>query len=182
MSRAVREGRYRLPARLLHWLVAIAVPAQIWLGWTAERTQEREAGFRLLHLHFQLGMILLALMVLRASWRIAHGVPAPAAAEPAWRRRLAAAMHWTLYALLLALPLSGYVIWVWMDAPMQLLGSVQVPRLFEPPADDETWRALAWYVHYYSAWALAGLVVLHAAVALWHEFVLGDRLIRRRMM
>ena len=50
------------------------------------------------------------------------------------------------------------------------------------PPDDEYWRAMAWYVHHYSAWVLADLLALHAAAALWHELVLRDRLIRRRMI
>ena len=177
------DERYPPLARLLHWGVALGVLVQIGLGWAAETASERDTGARLLHLHFQLGMLLLALMVLRAGRRLLHGLPPPATVDARpWRRRLAACVHAALYLLLFVLPLSGYVIWVWMDGPRDVFGLGQVPRLFTPPADDETWRAIAWYVHCWSAWALAGLVALHVAAALWHQWVLRDRLVSRRLL
>lgn len=182
MNRPAPGGRYGRVARLLHWLLAAAIPVQIGLGWAAEWTQEREASFRLIQAHFQLGFLILALMVLRATWRLAHGVPAPDADEPAWRRKLAAATHWAIYFLLLTMPVSGYVIWIWMEAPRLWLGLIEIPRLFAPPAEDETGRAIAWYVHYWSSWALIALISLHVAAAVWHQFVLRDRLIGRRML
>ena len=84
--------------------------------------------------------------------------------------------------LLLLLPVSGYVIWVWMDAPRQLLGVLWLPALFVPPADDESWRALAWYVHVGGAWVLSLLVVLHVAAAAWHQWWRRDGLISRRLL
>lgn len=174
--------RYRLPARVLHWLIALAIPCQIYLGWSAELAPQRALGSRLIHLHYQLGVVIAALMVLRATWRLAYGAPGAVAGEPLWRRRLAALTHWAMYGLLLILPASGYVIWVWMEAPMDVLGLFELPRLFTPPAEDETGRAIAWYVHYWSGWSLIGLVSLHVAAALWHQFVRRDRLISSRML
>lgn len=182
MSVMPGETRYRLPARVLHWLVALAIPCQIYLGWASELASQREDSSRLIHLHFQLGVIVAVLMVLRLTWRIAYGAPDDIVAEPRWRRRLAKVTHWALYGLLLILPASGYVIWVWMGASMEVLGLFEVPKLFTPPEEDETWRAFAWYVHYWSGWSLIGLVTLHVAAAFWHQLVRRDRLIRRRML
>lgn len=174
--------RYARPARLLHWLVAIGVVVQIGLGWASEWTEEREASFQLIRNHYQLGVILAALMVMRILWRVTKGGPRPDPAEPLARRRAASAVHIALYSLLLIMPVSGYVIWIWMDAPRDVLGLFEVPRLFIPPAEDETWRANAWYIHVYGSWALIALVLGHVGAALWHEWVLRDRLIRRRML
>ncbi len=171
-----------MPARALHWLVALAIPCQIYLGWSAELADQRETGSRLIHLHYQLGVTIAVLMVLRVTWRIAYGAPGTFVEEPTWRRRLASFTHWAIYGLLLILPVSGYVIWVWMKAPMDVFGLIDVPRLFTPPDEDETWRAIAWYVHYWSGWALIGLTSLHVLAALWHQFVCRDRLISRRML
>lgn len=174
--------RYRLPARILHWLVALAIPFQFYLGWASELAVDRESGWRLLILHFELGLVVAALMLLRLAWRIVHGAPAPLADERRWHRRLAACVHWTMYALLLLLPASGYVIWVWMEASMDVFGLFTLPRLFTPPGEDETGRAIAWYVHYWGGWMLAGLAALHVSTALWHQFVRRDGLIARRML
>lgn len=182
MSAVEAAERYRFPARALHWLVALAITCQVYLGWAAELAPEQEAGSRLIHLHYQLGVIVAALMILRLTWRMAYGAPAPPVGERPWRRRLAAFTHWAVYALLLLLPASGYVIWVWMKASMDVFGLFDLPRLFTPPEEDETGRAIAWYVHYWSGWALVGLMTLHISAAFWHQFVCRDDLIGRRML
>lgn len=174
-----KTERYRLPARLLHWIVALALPVQIYLGWASELMSDWE---RPLRLHYQCGMILAALMVVRLIWRVACGSPPQSLNEPRWQRRLATFVHWILYLLLLLLPASGYIIWVWMQAPMDVFGAFDVPRLFTPPAEDETSRAIAWYVHYWSGWALLALILLHISAALWHQFVRRDGLISRRIL
>lgn len=176
-----RSERWSRPARILHWLVAALVPVQLWLGWTADGTTDRTESFRLISTHFQIGGLLFILMVLRLTWRVFRGRPARLFPEPTWRRMAAAGVHALLYALLLIMPLSGYVIWIWMGAPRTLLGLIELPQLFEPPADDESSRALAWYIHHYSAYLLAGLALLHVAAALWHELVRRDGTISRRM-
>lgn len=173
--------RYAAPARILHWMVAILVVIQFYFGWASEQETDNDASFALIRVHFQLGMTIVALMLLRLLWRIAR--PAPAAEPgPRWQRRAATTTHFLLYALLFVLPLTGYVIWVWMEAPRSVFGLFDVPALFTPPVDDETGRAIAWYIHHYSAYTFAALVVIHIAAALWHEFWLSDRLIRRRML
>lgn len=175
------KTRYAAPARIMHWVVAVLAIIQFYLGWASEQEPDRDASFAVIHLHFQLGMAILALMLLRLSWRIAH--PAPMTEPgPRWQRLMASTTHFLLYALLFVLPLTGYIIWVWMEAPRSVFALFDVPALFTPPANDETGRAVAWYIHLSSAYTLAALVVLHIAAALWHEFWLSDRLIRRRML
>ncbi len=155
--------------RLLHWAMAILLPAQAWLGWTGERSTDAADGLRLLVLHMQLGLLLLALVAARLLLR----------ATGAGRRRTrsfpAAAVHAGLYGLLLALPASGYVIWIWMAAPTVLPAGLALPVVFEPPASDERGRALAWYVHVYGAWALAGLLGMHLAGAAWRRLCAARR-------
>lgn len=174
--------RFSFPARLFHWIVAAAIPVQIYLGWAAEWEDARAESFRLIRGHYQLGVVIFSLMMLRILWRVGHGAPSSVEGEPRWRSILAATVHSLLYALLLTMPISGYVIWVWMNVPMDVLGVVQMPKLFAPPAEDETGRALAWYIHYYSSWAVIVLVALHVAAALWHQFVRRDNGIATRML
>lgn len=173
--------RYPTCLRRLHWAVAAGVAVQLALGWGSEAI-DGDAGMRLLRIHFQLGMVLLALMLLRLACRLVRRMPAADAGEPRWRRLAARSVHVALYLLLFLLPVSGYVIWVWMEAPLDVLGVLRVPRLFVPPADDETWRAIAWYVHYACVWLLSALVALHVAAALWHQWVRRDGLVSRRML
>lgn len=182
MSRSHPDGRYRLPARVMHWLVALAIPVQLGLGWVAELSDSQAESMRMILLHYQFGVAIAALMVLRLSWRLLFGVPDASTDQPSWQRRFAAMVHWLMYGLLFALPISGYVIWVWMDVSMDVFGVLSLPRLFTPPEDDESGRALAWYVHYWAGWTLVLLALLHVSAAMWHQWIRRDGLIRDRMV
>jgi cytochrome b561 len=174
--------RYPRPLRVLHWLLALLLAAQVVLGFAAERWTAEATSARLFPLHFQLGVLIAALAALRLVLRLALPVPGEARGAPAWSRPVRSATHGLLYLLMFALPVSGHVIWVWMGADRSLFGSAwEVPAFFVPPADDESGRAMAWYVHVYGAWCLIALVSLHAAAAAWHQWVRRDRLIVRRM-
>lgn len=164
-------GRYGRVACALHWLVAALLPAQLALGHASESVRDRVLSDALLGAHFRLGIVVLMLVVLRLAWRWRHGAPSHApSGVAAGHWRIALGVHRLLYALLLMLPLSGYVIWIWMGADRTLFGPLEVPALFTPPPDEETGRAWAWYLHVYGAWALIGLVTLHAAAALLHAW------------
>ncbi|WP_183960904.1 cytochrome b/b6 domain-containing protein [Chiayiivirga flava] len=168
MSRSV-EARHDPVARRLHWIVAIVLPMQFVLGCVAERASSRQIADAALAWHVQLGVVLLALTLMRLGWRLWRRIPtAVHVADP--RQRIAArCVHGSLYVLLLALPAAGYVIVVWMGEDLRLLGLVDMPRVFTPPADDETGRAIAWYVHVYGAWFLVALIAMHVAAAAWHR-------------
>lgn len=176
LNSPTRWGRI---ARVLHWSVALLVVTMLGLGWAAELTEDRAASFALIRNHFQLGMLVFALMVMRVAWRVSTRVPARVPGEPAWREAIATAVHAVLYVLLLVMPISGYIIWVHMQADMTLFGMLRVPVLFTPDADDERLRAGAWYVHYYGQWSVIALVVLHVAAALWHDLVRRDATLAR---
>jgi cytochrome b561 len=173
---------YSVVARVLHWMIAPLVMAQIAIGWIAEQDENRTSHIDKLHIHMQLGLIIFALMALRVLWRLYRGAPAPKPAEPKLRRRAASLTHFMLYALLLTMPFSGYYIWSFIDAPMSFLGAIEMPDLYATMPEDETGRAVAWYFHVYSSRVLIALIALHIGAALYHEFVLRDRLIRERML
>src|SRR5690606_9849292 len=92
--------RHPLSARFLHWAVAAGVLVQIALGWASELGSDRETSRWLIHLHYQLGMLLLALMVVRAGRRLLRGAPALEGDSRSWRSRLAASVHAAMYLLL----------------------------------------------------------------------------------
>lgn len=176
----IRPSAWHVAVRWLHAVMAILLPVQWCLGWLGERAGDRATEDALFSLHFQLGIWLLVLVVLRLSVRSATRDPEPMPG-PTWRRRSAALVQGLMYALLFLLPISGYVIWVWMDAPRTIWPGFDVPALFLPPADDETGRAIAWYVHVSGAWILAGLVAGHAGVALGHEWAHREKRMMHRM-
>lgn len=174
------DARYPWPLRALHAVMAVLVLPQWALGYVSERTADDATAMTQLRWHFQLGVLLAALWLLRVGTRACAVVPTPRTGAR-WQQRIARIVHIALYACLLALPLSGYVIWVWMGVPRDVLGLFTVPALFTPPAEDETVRALAWYVHVGSAWTLAVLVGMHVAAAIGHHLRDAGRTYLHRM-
>lgn len=172
--------RYPLVLRLLHWLLAALLVAQLLLGFAAEHWLSREQGNAVLQVHFKLGLLILCLTTLRLCLRLLLPTPCRSDETSGWTRRVRLCVHVSLYALAFALPISGYVIWIWMNADRNLLAGIELPALFVPPA-DETGRAIAWYVHVYGAWVLVVQASLHGTAALYHQWRHRDDFIARRM-
>lgn len=173
-------SRYNFFARLLHWLVAALVIGQIILGYAADLADGTFAKM-LLDRHVWVGLLILALTVLRFLWRLAHPPPTLPVTTLDWQRSAATVLHRLFYAILLLLPASGYVLWAWIGRPLDWFGIVPIPILFTG-GDDETWRSIAGYTHIFAGYALIAMIAGHIGAALWHEFVLRDRLIRDRML
>ena len=160
--------------------MAVLVIGQIILGYAAGRAQGDFADM-LLDRHVWVGLLILGLVVIRVLWRLAHPPPALPAAIPEWQRSAATGLHRLFYAILLVLPVSGYVLWAWIGKPLDWFGILPIPILFTG-GDDETLRSIAGYTHIFAGYALIVMIAAHIGAALWHEFVVRDRLIRDRML
>lgn len=174
------EVAYPRRLRILHWVMALSLPVQGVLGWVAEVAEAPRLAALSMQAHAQFGLLLLLLL----AWRFALRRRMPRAALRSGRGlapRVAIVVHRVLYLLMVVLPLSGAVIFVHMIEPLDVLGLLSLPPLLSRVPEDETLRALAWYLHVYGAWILLAAASLHAAAALWHHYVAGDRLISRRM-
>lgn len=172
-------------ARMLHWTLAALILFQLGVGvrmtWF---TPDLARQFDLIQLHKGWGTVIFALVLVRLAWRLAVG--APAVEGPLWRRRLAGATQALLYALMLWMPLSG---WVDVSAsPLQdllqmrnmVFGLFPLPDPWTP--GDERLSGIAAAAHLGGAAAMAGLIALHAAGALHGEFRERDRTLRRMIL
>jgi cytochrome b561 len=129
--------------------------------------------------HKSLGITALGLVILRLLWRATHAAPPLPASFARWERRAAALGHALLYALMFALPLSGWLHdSAWKDAathPMQLFGLVPWPRIGAiaalAPGLKEALHTLFGNVHEALSYVLYVLLALHIGAALKHQFV-----------
>jgi cytochrome b561 len=171
--------------RALHWTMAALILYQLGLGLRMVRIDDLLARFALTQVHKSWGVVIFALALLRLAWRLANPRPPLPATMPPWQRRAATASHAALYALMLALPLTG---WLLASAsPVQdllqmqnlIFGTFALPDPFVPGSEglDRVLRGL----HAGAAFALAALLVVHAAAALRHQFVDRDRLLARML-
>lgn len=165
-------------AMLFHWSTVLLVAAMIVLGWLAVSYPMSPTKIQLFNWHKSLGLAVLAWMVLRLAWRLTRPAPPLPAAMSRLERAIAHATHAALYALLIAMPLSGWVINSAADFPLKWFGGFRVPAITGP---DERVQAMAETVHYVLFWLIALLVVLHAAAALHHHFIRRDDVLRRML-
>jgi cytochrome b561 len=168
---------YGAVAKLLHWLIAVILLGQFALGWLMPKVRRgSEPGFSM-HVHISIGIVVLALIVLRYLWRMTHGAP-PEPELPRWQRNTSAAVHWVLYALVLVTTLSG---WFYASArgwPLTFFDLVPLPALVAQ--GSPTGRAIG-EIHESIVWVLVVVIAIHVLAALVHAFVYRDRVMRRML-
>jgi len=159
------RSRYTRAAVALHWLVAALVLVQVTWGWTMQQIPKQPAGLRAdaFNVHKSIGLVLLALMLIRLGWRLAHPPP-PLTRLPAWQRLLATWTHRLLYVALIVQPVTGYLGSVFSGYPVKWFGVVLPAWGWASPAMKDAMSA----VHLVNSIALVGLVLLHVAGALRH--------------
>jgi cytochrome b561 len=126
--------------------------------------------------HKWIGVTVFALMSLRWAWRLAHRPPPLPPKMPAWQRDAARLAHWVLYALLLAIPLSGWLYSSAVGVPTVYLGLWQLPDLV---GKDKALAEALKLAHKSLNFTLLALVVVHVAAAIKHHFVDRDGLLTR---
>lgn len=173
MAESTDIARYGATAQVLHWTTLALVAAQPLL---AELAEEMGRGGEAYAAHRSVGLSLLALTVLRIAWRFVRPPPAPPP-MPQWQRVAAACTHWGLYLLLLAIPVSGWLMSSASGDAVAWLG-VELPALVAPSADLAESLEDA---HETLFQLLLALVGLHVAAALKHQFLDRDGLIRRML-
>jgi cytochrome b561 len=162
--------------RALHWsAAALIVLAWVLMEWKDIFPKGSEGRRVLALLHYDAGLLALALLVPRLPWRWLHPVAELNAAL--WMKRTAAATKAALYVLLLVVPLSGLATLQAKGEAVAFLG-VPLPDLFSVLAP---WRKAIKEVHETLSNTLLVLAAAHAAAALWHHFVLRDATLARML-
>lgn len=169
---------YGAVAMTLHWAVVILVFCA-WLtgqfGDVLPRGPQREAGD---FIHIFLGLAILALVAARLFWRLADPPPPEDPAIGRWSERAARAIHYIMYALLVAAPIAGIVLQFARGHALPVFGLAEIAS---PWAADRSFAHNVKEVHETLANALLLLVGLHAAAALVHHYVLHDRTLTRML-
>jgi cytochrome b561 len=175
------EPVYSAPARLLHWLIAILILVMAVTGLVmAERAEANiwdSLTNNLYASHKLLGLIVLGLVVVRLLYRLIWGRPADEPTISPFQRFASHAVHWSIYVLLIAIPLGGWI-GVSLFPALDVFGLFQIPALTAP--DQALSKQVLW-VHGIAAYVLFALVGIHAVAALYHHIVRGDGVLVRMM-
>ena len=172
-ERAPAPSRYDNTTIRLHWLTALLVAIQWTIGQTIDAIPKGAAKLDYIGLHLTIGALLTVALLFRLAWRMGPGRRLPPADRPAWHV-IAKATHWGLYALLAATLALGIVNAAAGGAPIYTLGWIPGFAVKNIPLR----RAIQGW-HGTLADAVLILAILHSCAALFHHYVLRDRLIRR---
>jgi len=161
----------------LHWLMAIGILGLFVLGvWMVKLDYYDTWYHRASDIHQDIGMLLLAMLVVRLFWAWFNIKPDIAAA--AWERATAIAVHRLFYLLMLIVLVSGYLIPTAEGEGFDVFGWFYVPALWHLNAAQAD---MAGDIHRWSAWTTIGLTGLHAAAALKHHVVNRDNTLLNMM-
>jgi cytochrome b561 len=163
---------YHRVSRWLHWGIGLLILVNLTIGICHDVFPDSW----MLH-HISIGLTVLALSLFRLVWRLTHKVP-PLPASIGRAEGLAArGLQWLFYALMIAVPLSGWIMTSAGKWPIMWFGVIEVPKwavvkgapLYEVAHEGHEIMGIAWAV----------LLVVHIAAALRHHFILKNDILKR---
>jgi cytochrome b561 len=166
--------RFALPSRILHWLMAPVVIAQLLIGVTMIASLSYYP--LLLAIHRPLGVLILVFAVVRLANRLTHRLPPFLATMSRAERRIATWSEYLLYALLLVQPLIGWAMLSAARFPIILVGPLHLPGI--APHNIDIYAVLR-ECHGVFAFLLFATFTAHMCAVLFHTLVLRDRVIDR---
>lgn len=183
MQSANSIDRYGAVPQFLHWMTVILVIVAWTLGTFDDALPKGAARATGLFVHISAGLLILVALITRLAWRAAEPPPLlqpnefgrwlGAFADPA--ARLA---HYTLYALLIAVPVTGIVAQFAHGDALPLFGIGEIPS---PWVRDRAFSHTVKQIHEIAAHALVIVASFHAAAALIHHFVFHDETLIRML-
>jgi len=178
MGFSKRNQRYGAVAQFFHWSVVFAIAFQYTWAWRIDQTESIRARFELVTQHKTIGMLVLALAMLRLIWRLFNPPPALPKHLANWEVWAAKLGHVALYGLIFIVPISG---WFYSQAAGYgdyWWGPVSIPSLIE--ASDSA-EALFYQLHEAFVKLLIAVVAVHVLAALRHHFLLKDNVLLRML-
>ena len=171
--------RYTKTAILLHWLTALLIVSGFALGVTmVDIPGITPTKLKYFSWHKWIGITVLGLACVRVLWRLTHPAPAYPDTMPAWQQKAAGGLHYLLYGLIFAVPVSGYFYSLAAGVPVVYLGIIPLPVLIEP---NQEWKPILRLVHFTLNMLLLAGVSLHVLAALKHHFIDRDGVLKRML-
>jgi len=169
--------QYGTTAKIFHWLIVALLLVQYPIGWFMPDLHRDMKPGAAMTFHISFGIVILLLIVMRFAWRLMHPV-APERALPRWQRLGSEAVHWLLYALVLATTLTGWLFASFRGWSVSLFFVMPLPML---AGDNAAAGKAIDGLHQAMEWSLLAVIGIHVAAALAHIFVYRDRIMQRML-
>lgn len=183
------RDRFTIPAIILHWSIAALLLYNIWLGWEYSDLKPGLKQFQILQLHKSVGVTVLVLTLARFGLRLAIRPPPLPVHMPKWEKFAAVATHWAFYAIMLGLPISGWIMvsasptnlptFLYSNLGLKLTWPHLGPIHDLAPEVRKTVEGASTEVHHLLVKLTYALFVLHVGAALKHHFVNRDDVLWR---
>nr|WP_070960059.1 cytochrome b/b6 domain-containing protein [Hyphomonas sp. Mor2] len=176
--------RYTSVAITLHWLIAIAILGMILGGWYMSDLPDGAPGqYFLYQMHKSIGITILLLTIARIIWRVMNPPPPLPEDMNALEKTGSHLVHLGFYGLMILMPLTGWLyssVSVKLDVPTVLYGVISWPDVpFVAGLKTEAASGVVNFIHSKLAWVAIGLLALHVAGALKHEFSAEEGVLKR---
>lgn len=169
-------ARYTPIAQAFHWTLALLLVGLVSLGLYMHELPLSPLKLQLYSYHKWAGVTVFLLVLARLAWRWTHRPPPLPAGTAALVRIASSIAHSLLYLLMVAIPLSGWLMSSAKGVQTVWFGVLPIPDLLGKDAD--LGERLA-DLHEALNFTLMGLVAIHVAAALKHHFIDGDGLLHR---
>lgn len=172
------SNRYPAMAIGLHWLIAAMILIAVVVGFTMTSMAFSPDKLKLINWHKWAGVTIFALVAVRLMWRATHTVPPMPASMPPWQQYAASGTHVLLYGLMVAIPLTGWLMSSAKGFQTVYFGVLPIPDLLNK---DKALGETLEQVHTLLNYAMIAVVVAHALAALKHHFIDKDDVLRRML-
>jgi len=165
---------YNRVARLLHWTIGALIVVNLALGILHDPLGE---SFPAIPIHKSIGFLVLALSLFRLVWRVVHPAPPLPASVPAWERWSATIVHGIFYALMIVLPVTGWIFSSAGQYPISFFFLFDIPKLAVEKGSPLAEGAHS--AHEVLGYLWVVLLLIHVGAALRHHFLLKDGIASR---
>lgn len=167
---------YGIVSKVFHWLLFLMLTFSIVAGNFLASMPKGAEKLQAAGMHKSFGAILLLLILMRLVWRLINVTPKDLEGTTAMQAFMAKAMHWVLYVLMLAQPLSGIIMSQAAGYPVSFFGLFEFPVLLNK---NPSLAKFALGIHG-TVWILLVLAVIgHVGAALYHHFIKKDEVLKQ---
>lgn len=176
MKTTASTSRYTATAVALHWLMAVLILGTFGVGLYMHGLHLSPFKIKIYSWHKWAGVTIFLLLLARMLWRAGHRPPTLPLSMPAWQRHAAHVGHGLLYLLMIAVPLSGWLMSSAKGFQTVYFGVLPIPDLL---AKNKELGEQLEAVHEWLNYTMLALVAGHVAAAVKHHLIDHDDVLIR---
>ncbi|WCR58046.1 cytochrome b [Wolbachia endosymbiont of Ctenocephalides felis wCfeJ] len=171
----MESNKYSLGLRIIHWVMAVFIIGMLCSGFYMKSLpMSSEIKFNIYAIHKAFGVTILGLIIVRIFFRVFTYVPSLPATLSRFEINASKTVHFGLYALMILMPLSGYI--------MSSASGREIKYLFHIPlliSRNKEVANIANGTHSMLAYFMVFFIVLHILAALKHTFIDKQNIFKR---